>query len=162
MQTLEYRFKDKSDWGPGPWQDEPDKRQWTDPATGLPCLIVRNRGGNLCGYVGVSKGHPAYEADYCDVEDDVDIDVHGGLTFAGPCSEGSEHGICHKVEPGENDDVWWLGFDCGHFQDLSPEMAAREKMDHGWEPVGDPIYRDISYVENECTSLAKQLAEMAA
>ena len=24
----------KSAWGPGPWQDEPDKEQWEDPATG--------------------------------------------------------------------------------------------------------------------------------
>jgi hypothetical protein len=38
MDTIEYRTIDKSQWGPGPWQDEPDKKQWQDEATGLPCL----------------------------------------------------------------------------------------------------------------------------
>ena len=57
METIEYRTMDKSVWGPGPWQNEPDKRQWQDEATGLPCLIVRNSMGALCGYVGVSEGH---------------------------------------------------------------------------------------------------------
>lgn len=36
METLEYRTKDKSTWGDGPWQQEPDKKQWQDAATGLP------------------------------------------------------------------------------------------------------------------------------
>lgn len=158
MQTLEYRFVDKSDWGPGPWQDEPDKRQWLDPATGLPCLIVRNQMGSLCGYVGVSKEHPAYRKDYEDVE--LDYDVHGDLSFAGSCHDDVDgHGICHKVEQGENDDVWWLGFDCGHFQDLSPAIVARErKISLGL--IGNPTYRDISYVQDECASLAKQLAAL--
>lgn len=65
MQTLEYRSHDKSAWGPGPWQDEPDKRQWRDEATGLPCLIVRSpMGGNLCGYVGVPREHALHGKDY--------------------------------------------------------------------------------------------------
>ena len=42
METKEYRFVDKSDWDRGPWDDEPDKVQWQDVATGLPCIAVRN------------------------------------------------------------------------------------------------------------------------
>lgn len=79
MEALEYRTVDKSNWGNGPWQNEPDKCQWRDEATGLPCLIVRGPSGALCGYVGVSEGHPAFGKDY----DSVAADVHGGLTFAG-------------------------------------------------------------------------------
>jgi hypothetical protein len=99
MKTIEYRHRDKSDWGEGPWQDEPDKRQWQDEATGLPCLVVRNRGGALCGYVGVPAGHPCFEVDYDDVygtynEDYTertsgplpDLEVHGGLTFSDFCA----------------------------------------------------------------------------
>lgn len=41
MKTIEYRTDDKSGWQPGPWMNEPDKKQWQDPETGLPCLIVR-------------------------------------------------------------------------------------------------------------------------
>ncbi len=61
MKTLEYKFVNKSTWGDGPWQNEPDKVQWTDQDTRLPCLAVRNgRIGNWCGYVGVSNDHPFF------------------------------------------------------------------------------------------------------
>lgn len=112
MQTIEERTIDKSDWQRGPWDSEPDKKQWRDEATGLPCLIVRHpTSGHLCGYVGVSKGHPLYE------KEDGAVSVHGGITLATKCDG---HRICHKVEPGEDDDVWWLGFDClgiGHCEE---------------------------------------------
>lgn len=84
METLEYRTIDKTGWGDGPWQDEPDKRQWQDDATGLSCLIVRGPAGAWCGYVGVPETHPYFGADY---SSDVDMDVHGGLTFAGKCAD---------------------------------------------------------------------------
>ena len=65
MERIEYRdVVDKSQWGDGPWQSEPDKIQWQDAATGLPCLIVRGPVGALCGYVGVPKTHPAYGLHY--------------------------------------------------------------------------------------------------
>lgn len=40
MQTIEYTTIDKSSWGNEPWQNEPDKKQWQDKATLLPCLVV--------------------------------------------------------------------------------------------------------------------------
>ena len=47
---------DKSSWGDGPWLAEPDKEQFADEATGLPCLIRRSpTSGALCGYVGVPE-----------------------------------------------------------------------------------------------------------
>ena len=53
----EYTTIDKSTWGPGPWQSEPDKLQWVDKETQFDCLIVRNGEiGNLCGYVGTTTG----------------------------------------------------------------------------------------------------------
>lgn len=153
MKTLEYRTVDKSAWGSGPWRDEPDKVQWVDPATNLPCLIVRGPMGALCGYVGVSKAHPLYEIDYnrADEMDDAKvIHVHGGLTFAGPCQPNAaeDHGICHTVEPGEDDAVWWLGFDCAHHNDFIPIR----NYGFDWE-----IYRDVAYVRDQVTNLASQL-----
>jgi hypothetical protein len=47
-----WTFVDKRKWGPGPWMDEPDKIQYPDPETGLPCLAVRGPLGSWCGYVG--------------------------------------------------------------------------------------------------------------
>ena len=165
MQTKEYRTTDKSEWGPGPWLDEPDKMQWPDPATGLPCLIVRNTHvtGSLCGYVGVPDTHPWHGKDYNDLPD-YGPDVHGGLTFAAPCTETDDETshICHVPDPGEPDNVWWFGFDCGHSGDLSPAMEAR----HRSSPFGATVYgggyretyKTIAYVREEVTKLAAQIA----
>jgi hypothetical protein len=135
---------------PGPWQDEPDKVQWIDEASGLDCLIVRNHVGALCGYVGVPPGHTWHGQDY----DDVPADVHGGLTYANRCQEDQEHGICHIPEPGRPDDVWWLGFDCAHFGDLAPGVDANVRKLGLSERGG--IYRDLAYVRAQVAYLARQ------
>ena len=122
MEHKTWTTVDKTAWGEGPWSGEVDKEQFTDEATGLPCLVKRNHSGSLCGYVGVSEGHPWFGKDYGDLS----ADVHGGLTFADFCQEGDEaHTICHVPGPGEPDRVYWLGFDCGHAWDLVPGMNAR-------------------------------------
>lgn len=150
MKTIEYTFVDKAAWPRGLWDDEPDKVQWQDQATGLPCLIVRNDSGALCGYVGVMKGHPCYARHY----DDYSLTVHGGLTFSDFCSpHKKEHGICHIVEDGEDDHVWWLGFDCAHCSDVIPQFEAM-----GWRRDRSAEYRTLDFVKTECTRLALQLA----
>lgn len=154
METIEYRTTDKSGWGEGPWQQEPDKKQWQDAVTGYPCLIVRNRGGALCGYVGVATGHPCFGLDY----DKVGAEVHGGLTFADRCSPNADESkhICHKTDG--DDHVWWLGFDCSHYGDISPayEMQNRERGERSFGD-GYETYKDFRYVTNEVALLAKQL-----
>lgn len=152
MERIEYRnVVDKAGWPHGPWNNEPDKIQWQDEATGLPCLIVRGPSGALCGYVGVPEGHPLHGRDY----DDVDIDVHGGLSFASACQADTpeDHGVCHRPSPGEPDHVWWLGFDCAHAGDFCPRHDRLRFQ-------GDE-YRDVAYVRQECQSLARQLINSA-
>jgi hypothetical protein len=176
------RDRDRTSWGPGPWKDEPDKLQWTDEQTGLPCLIVRNRSGALCGYVGVPPGHPAYEVDYDNVRvgDDDWPDVHGGLTYSDHCQAGAEEdAICHVPEPGEPDHAWWLGFDCAHAFDYVPDLRKLyrddpmfadlerghvDDVEHGIVHTKhglDETYKTIDYVRAECASLAQQLASVA-
>jgi len=155
MERKTWTTIDKTSWGPGPWQDEPDKEQYADEATGLPCLVKRsNLGGNLCGYVGVSEGHPWFGKDY----GEIDAEVHGGLTYSGFCQEGDDaRTICHVPAPGEPDRVWWLGFDCGHAWDVAPGMDARYR-DQGWPPIRDldTTYKTVAYVKAECARLAGQ------
>jgi hypothetical protein len=181
MQAREWYFEDKTSWGLGPWQDEPDKAQWVDPDTGLPCLMVRNQLGALCGYVGVDDSHPwhgkSYSApvkgsctEWCtdDYHDghtpEGRVTVHGGLTFAAACAGDPEtHSICHVAGPGEPEPLWWFGFDCAHLGDMVPAMAARER-ERGLSPIPSPFgdyYKDLGYVKAECSRLAKQLAEVA-
>lgn len=55
----------RANWAPGPWDNELDRYRWTDPATGLECLILRHPSmGHLCGYVGLTSAHPAYGRGY--------------------------------------------------------------------------------------------------
>lgn len=152
---------DKSDWGPGPWQHEPDKAQWIDPATGLPCLMVRNHAGSLCGYVGVAEGHPLFGKGY----DDADLSVHGGLTFADSCQESADegHGVCHIPEPGQPDHVWWFGFDCSHCFDYSPALLPvlrRVGIRRTAALERGQTYRDLAYLTQQCADLAEQLAAL--
>lgn len=155
---------DKSDWGDGPWQAEPDRAYWVDEASGLPCLIRRGPSGSLCGYVGVPSGHPCHGKGYSALEGE--IDVHGGLTFSGDCDGDTIRGICHVPELGQEDDVSWFGFDCAHCWDLSPGMRAR--LREAYARTGDTynelihdteVYRDFEYVQVEVLKLAKQLAK---
>ena len=154
METRELRWINKTNWPAGPWHDEPDKVQWPDPGTGLPCLAKRHpEQGFWCGYVGVPPGHPCHGKD-CN---DVDVEVHGGLTYAAPCDESADgRGICHVAGLGEPVHVWWLGFDCAHACDYSP--APRPwTLRQGCKPFGEE-YRDLGYVQDQCRQLAAQLA----
>lgn len=144
MKTIEERNIDKSSWPRGPWDNELDRKQWLDEATGLPCLITRTEEtGHLCGYVGVPKSHPLFEKDFYQP----DVSVHGGLTYSAHC----QGHICHVVEEGEDDNIWWFGFDAMHGGDLMPRMSGSRWV------FGTPVYRDWSYMEREVLDLANQL-----
>lgn len=166
---------DKSTWGDGPWQTEPDRVEWEH--AGLPCLALRNHHGNWCGYAAVPSGHPLHRKDF----EDLDVDVHGGLSYANLCQDDRDDGvagICHVPKPGEPADVWWFGFDCGHCFDFMPAMMALMRVHHrlpsyvkdapydharasaseDWHTV---VYRTLDYVQAETNSLAEQLAARA-
>lgn len=167
MKTYTNPQMDRTSWGPGPWDGEPDKASWTDEATGMPCLAVRPvpHLGNWCGYVAVNPGHLFHGMDYDD--ELIDVRVHGGLTFAASCNDDGpiEHAVCHVPEPGEPADVWWFGFDCGHYNDLQPAMLAQfPELGEIYERLAghfQPRYRTLEYVKAECADLAAQLATVA-
>jgi hypothetical protein len=152
METKTYKTLDRSGWGHGEWDDEPDKVQWPDEETGLPCLAVRSpSSGAWCGYVGVDASHTLFEVDYMELN----VDVHGGLTYSDFCRSheiGEGRGICHVPGDGEPHDVWWLGFDCSHYGDLPPFSS--------FSFLSGGIYRTLDYVQDQCRKLARQLAEV--
>lgn len=133
------------------------EREWE--FAGLKCAVVQAReGGHRCGYVRVPPGHAAHGKPY----DDVDVQVHGGLTFgdAEPC----EH---------EDGQGYWFGFDCAHHMDASFEAVFNENWSDNtkrvWKMYGDhksPFLREHEHywlqteVEKETEQLAQQLAAM--
>ncbi len=147
----------KALWGPGPWQDEPDKVVWVDEKTGLDCMARRVFPmGHFCGYVGVPQGHRLFG------ERGGDLSAHGGITSTGLCAKGADEvtGLCHKPLPGRPEKVWWFGFDCAHCFDIMPGMGA---MLGGIERVfkisEDSEYRTLDYVKEQCRDLARQIAD---
>jgi hypothetical protein len=158
MKTIEYSFIDKTTWTRGEWDSEPDKVQWPDPTTGLPCLAVRNPVGCWCGYVAVSEAHPWFEKHYTDKL--VQIDCHNELTFSNFCVHNDkEHGICHMPDQGEPERVWWFGFDCAHSGDLMPAIEA--KLGGLISLIYPDTYKNLAYVRKGCTEIAWQLASVS-
>ncbi len=133
---------DKSKWGPGPWQDEPDHVAFEH--AGYSCIVHRGPAGGLCGYVAVPPGHPWHGMDY----NEVPADVHGGLTYGGKC----EGAICHVPKSGEPDNVFWIGFDTAHSGDVSP---AFRRLSAAFTDPRDS-YKTMAYVTSETKRLAEQ------
>ncbi len=142
--------------GDGEWLDEPDEILFN--YKGYDCWVRRvfvrepfakelhYFGGNLCGYVAVPVDHPCYQKRY----EDIEIDVHGGLTF-GECSDK------HRI-----------GFDCGHIYDLVPCLQKSINLYHNLQkaakdynlqdsPLFNPTYKNTEYCIRECHSMVDQL-----
>lgn len=109
---------------------------------GFEWAVAHNGMGYRCGYVRVPLGHPWHGKSY----NDLDVDVHGGLSFAEPDEP------CDG--PGTDAD-WWLGFDCAHaFDAPDPELPLSETG--SVFPFGLGEVRNQAYVEHECRSLCHQ------
>jgi hypothetical protein len=153
----------KAGWHAGPWHDEPDRVQWTDPLSGLPCLITRSPDlGCLLGYVAVPPGDPLHGAD----TDQVTTRIRGQITFTGPAA-GIGTLDPPDIPPCDLDDPWWVGFGAFHAWDVCPGDTLM------WDLLGvadcgtltlpghaRPIaeYRPVSYMQAGCRLLAMQLA----
>jgi hypothetical protein len=129
-----------------PWEHEPDREEWVHELTGYKCTVWRHpTHGSLNGYVAIPKGHRVWGKSY---GDDVDIDVHGGLTYAEEDKETGE---------------WVFGFDCSHGGDFSPRLLATlmKYTEMDTESIDFKLrtekYRTFEYVKGQVKSLAKQL-----
>jgi hypothetical protein len=139
---------DKSTWGDGPWQTEPDRVEWI--FHGVPCLMIRHASwGSWNGYAGVEPGHKWHGKDRAETE----CNAHGGITYCGPVDEYLQ--MLSKPRSFKN--VWWIGFDTGHAFDLMPGMRASLSI-IGMESlhIGD-IYRDLPYVTACTNAIALQI-----
>jgi len=125
--------------------------------SGIPFIIMRGP-ASLTAYLGIPPGHPIIKSNYKmsdfkniglslkDVDityDNINLDVHGGLTFGGN----------PEWLPPSN---YWLGWDYAHsgdyaFYDL--DFSSHSRYDHRW--TVDEVYAEVK-------TAAKQLAELLA
>lgn len=96
---------------------------------GFDCMIVKNFLGIWCGYVGVPESHPAYNMDYQDVNLRDFLDVHGDLSFSG----------------WRQDSLWWLGFDCGHWDDLDDPSKDKDFVQKETEGLAHQLYTWVAW-----------------
>ena len=101
--------------------------------------------GYANGYVAVPPSHPLHGKRYDDP--DVDIDIHGGLTFSESMADLNEEAFAADIECIDFDnfdeipkDYWVFGFDTMHYDD------------------GPHLDRD--WCINETKDLLKQLQEL--
>lgn len=150
-----------------PWLFEPNEIDFIDEGTNYPCAMRRGPRGAWLGYVGVGVKHPWFGKTYGDkvkappgtlnrpvdqeeigvfnifiatfsneevTENSIDIALcircHGGLTFGGR-AWWDKH----------DSDLWWLGFDCAHCDDLQPKLIEHCPRMMEWA-----VYRDEAYV----------------
>jgi hypothetical protein len=124
---------------------------------GLQCIVTRNDLGgpshswsaHRCGYVRVPAGHPFHGKGY----DDIDVNVHGGLTFA-------------EVEPCAHEDGtgYWIGFDFAHggdtkFADENDPRALHNMFPalHHYPDRYSEHYWTLEEVQKETEDLARQV-----
>jgi hypothetical protein len=156
-----YTSDQKLEWfGYGEWVEEPDEVIFEH--KGVKCMIKRMLafencgdafGGYFCGYVCIPKNHKNYAKDPFK---DFRYDCHGGLTYG-------------RLEENEE---YWIGFDCAHSGDLIPSMeklkqSRKDLFKECFEGLQEykkmyphlfiNTYRNIDYCINECKSLAEQV-----
>jgi hypothetical protein len=128
--------------------------------SGYRAIVIFNETGHRCGYVEIPRTHPYYEKEYSDI----DVDVHGGLTFSAYSKE-----MPYDTPAG----FWVLGFDCIHYGDAIDLEAYERYSNMGYIPkvqenishifnaiFTDDKVRTLDFVVAECESLAAQLKEM--
>lgn len=171
-----YRVPSVHPFQEGPWALEADKIAWTDPMSGLACIIRRSGlTGCLEGYVGVGPEHPLFEVTPGALVG-LGLQAHGGINYAQPCAKTEDESVsvCHVARPAEvlhshrpasvdgvdHDDAWWFGFTCDHASDVIPSSSpsGRTKLPNG---INLPVYRDEAFVHRGCAHLAAQLQALA-
>lgn len=144
---------------------------------GLRCVVLLTGMGHRCGYVGIDRNHPLFNVRYSDraqylAEKDI-TDEWGGMAIT-PETYLKAHGGITYSDSGSypvKSDLWWFGFDCAHAGDAPDYKSLLESGLRDREYAESMVslqrhfeygvVRTQEYVEQECRSLADQLARLA-
>lgn len=131
----------------GPWKAEPDFVFWYDQNNNPLCISRLPFLGTFCGYIGCDKNSYYYKKDY----DQIDLETHYGLTYSGfePAL------ILNNLDLNLQQEFWWLGFDCVHWNDVKPMMEVYFQMQ--LKSNQQETYRNIFYIKDILENMAKQI-----
>lgn len=102
---------------------------------------IMNLGTHPTAYIRIPEGYKEYKKDY----DDIDLQVHGGLTYA------SNYLWISKTQKIEG---WFVGWDYGHFGDYAgyEEMFPTELRTVGKKWTTEEIFKEV---KEACYQLVK-------
>lgn len=106
---------------------------------------ILNLGTHPTAYIKIPKGHKLYNKDYDDIYGEVDIDVHGGITYSRDHLWISEN---QKIEG------WFIGWDYAHYGDYAryEEILPKEMRIGGKKWTTEEIFKEVKEV---CYQLRK-------
>lgn len=127
---------------------------------GYPCVVLFMPGAYRYGYVGVPYSHKLAKKRVVDLGY---LNCHGGVTYAEP-----------SLYDCNDDNTWWIGFDCAHCFDGYDVDTAKQyfgddpdfkrlfhTMEYFWrESFGfetDFKICSLAYVKDECKKLIDQI-----
>lgn len=125
---------------------------------GYKCVCIFVAGGWRCGYVSVDNTHPWFRKNYYDECPD-EIMCHWGLTYSGD----------GRHFDNEDENLWWFGFDCGHYGDGIDYDTAKEyglindkeyfiqKELMDYFNGDDETIKDKEFVKENCKMIVEQL-----
>ena len=118
------------------------EKDWVT-AAGLRAFVVMLPMGHRCGYVGAPPGNRLYKVE----DDDLDLEVHGGVTYCGH----------HKLF--ETSGEWWFGFACAHYGDAPSQDIIDTLSPSIREFYNSPdiSHKSLEFCVAECERLAEQL-----
>ena len=112
-----------------------------------PCVVMFQPMGFRTGYVGLPKDSILYGRNSTILN--TILECHGGVTY----TESRLYGQ-------EDENTWWVGFDCGHAwdgYDADTTWKYFRKDISDYKRIYDGEIRTREYVENECRSLVEQI-----
>lgn len=122
---------------------------------GFPCVVLFQRRGWRCGYVGINHQIDFSFTRYSEIE------CHGGITYDDTALYGQD-----------DKKITWIGFDCTHAFDLR-DVESAEKYGINFREIMimmelNKCYANVTHahlwtledVENECKKIVDQIIEV--
>lgn len=126
---------------------------------GYPCVVLFQPMAFRTGYVGLPKTSRYYGKNF----NDIPVACHGGLTYGRSYLFGQD-----------DEDTWWIGFDCAHYGDGYDDKTANEYYKNDKETMeqlqklkalhdisNDYFeFRTLNYVKQDCKFIVDQIIEL--
>ena len=116
---------------------------------GYPCVVMFQPMGFRTGYVGVPKESILYGRNSTVLN--TILECHGGVTYTDSRLYGQE-----------DENTWWVGFDCGHAwdgYDADTTWKYFRKDISDYKGIYDGEIRTKYYVETQCRHLVEQIQD---